>query len=121
MNDEKKMLVAMAQAIYDKKGFNITALDVRDISTMAQYVLIAEGNVEKHVQALTRTVVDVIKERGEQPLHVDGDRYGDWVVVDCGDIVVHLFAPGVRERYRLEMLWGKGGIVDLDITTGKEG
>jgi len=110
----------IAQSIFDKKGFNILALDVRGISTLTDYYLIAEGNVERHVVALAKAVIEKLKGVGEAVAHVEGLETGDWVVLDYLTMVVHLFAPGLRDRYCLEELWHEGKVVDLRIEVGYE-
>ena len=116
-NDPMTILNVIAQAIYDKKGMNILALDLRGVSTITEYAIIAEGNVDKHVVALSKAVVEALEAIGETPHHVEGQREGDWVVVDLLDIMVHLFMPGLREKYQLEQLWQAGKILDLNIVT----
>ncbi|MBJ7449477.1 MAG: ribosome silencing factor [Parachlamydiales bacterium] len=108
-------LNTIAQALFDKKGFNILALDVRPLSTLTDYVIIAEGSVDRHVVALANYVVEIMREKGVTPVHVEGTQMGDWVVIDYLDTMVHLFMPGTRERYRLEELWQTAEIVNLDI------
>ncbi|MGK5595140.1 MAG: ribosome silencing factor [Parachlamydiaceae bacterium] len=105
----------IAQIIFDKKGLNILALDVKNISTFTEYFLIAEGNVERHVIALANAVINQQSADGHPPFHVEGLKSGEWVVIDFGHIVVHLFHPDMREKYALEKLWKEGEIVDLDI------
>ncbi|HSX11371.1 MAG TPA: ribosome silencing factor [Chlamydiales bacterium] len=112
-------LNAIAQVIYDKKGFNILALDVRGLSSITDFLLIAEGNVDRHVSSIGRAIVDVLKERGDNPVHVEGLVTGDWAVLDYSNIVVHIFSPGLRERYSLERLWNESKIVDLEIDVSK--
>lgn len=112
-----RILNRVAQVLYDKKGFNILALDLRNVSTLADFFVIAEGNVNKHVSALGKAVIESLKKEGEIPLHVEGLHTGDWVVIDCLEIVIHLFMPGWRDRYRLEELWREGTIVDLELET----
>jgi len=104
----------VVQAIYDKKGFNVLVLDVRHSCTMTDFFIIAEGTVDRHVQALSHAVIDAFAARGEEPLHVEGQQVGDWVVLDYSDIVVHLFIPEWREKYRLESLWHQGILIDLE-------
>lgn len=115
-----KLLDTVAQAIYDKKGFNIIALDVRGISTLSDYFIIAEGNVERHVKALCTIVQDKLEELGYKPLFVDGLQEGDWIVLDYGSFVIHLFTSELRERYSLEKVWTKGKIVNLNLVTHGE-
>jgi len=117
MNEQLPILNRIAQAIFDKKGMNILGLDVRGVSSLTDYVIIAEGNVDKHVVALAQAVIGVLKQEGCSPIHVEGLQVGDWVVIDFLDIMVHLFMPGLREKYRLEDLWRDGQLVDLTINT----
>lgn len=112
-------LNTIAQVVYDKKGFNILALDVQGFSSITDFLLIAEGNVDRHVSSIAHAVVEELKEKGEKPVHVEGLQTGDWAVLDYGDITVHIFSPGLRERYSLERLWNESKIVDLDITISK--
>jgi ribosome-associated protein len=106
------MLNRIAQIIYDKKGSNILALDLKGHCSIADYLIIAEGNVDRHVISIAHAIMDSFK---ETPIHIEGLANGDWVVLDFSDIIVHLFQPGLREKYSLEKLWKEGRIVDLDI------
>jgi ribosome-associated protein len=112
-------LNAIAQAIFDKKGFNILAIDVRGLSSITDFLLIAEGNVDRHVSSIARAVIDEMAERGEEPVHTEGVRTGDWAVLDFGEITVHIFSPNLRERYSLERLWSESKIIDLNIDVSK--
>lgn len=114
-----KTLNTIAQAIYDKKGFNILSLDVRGVSNMADYVVIAEGNIDRHLRALAYTIKDSLSQSGQDPFYVEGEQGGDWIVIDYGDIVVHLMVPDFRVKYELEALWKKAKIVDLVIEVRK--
>lgn len=111
----QETLNAMAQIIYDKKGSNLLALDVRGLSSITDYLLIAEGNVDRHVISLAKALIDQMEEKGHKILHVEGLKMGDWVVLDYGSIIVHLFMPGLRQKYSLEKLWTDSKIVDLKI------
>jgi ribosome-associated protein len=113
------LLNVIAQAIYDKKGFNILVLDVRGISTLADYYIIAEGNVGRHVSSLSSAIREAMHSQKIAPLHIEGEREGDWVVLDFGDVVIHLFTPEFRERYALEELWKESKIVDVKIRLEK--
>lgn len=115
MKSPNAILNAIAQAIFDKKGFNILGLDVRTISTLTDFFIIAEGNVDRHVRAIGMAITSKMKELGQMPLHVEGEQEGDWVVIDYGEIVIHLFTPEMREKYAFENLWHEGKIVDLKI------
>lgn len=113
----KAILNLIAQTIYDKKGVNILALDVRGISTLTDYVIIAEGNVDKHVTAIANAILDALHEVGFECTQKEGMTGGDWVVLDFLNIMVHLFMPGLRDKYRLEDLWKDSQILDLQINT----
>ena len=78
-------------------------------------MVIAEGNVDRHVIAIANAVERALAELGEKPVHVEGLQVGDWVVLDYLQIMVHLFMPGLRDKYQLEKLWKEGEIVDLQI------
>lgn len=110
----------IAQIIYDKKGFNILGLDVQGLSSITDYLLIAEGTVDRHVLSIGKAIIEEIKERGGPLLlHSEGLQTGDWVVLDYGEIMVHLFKSGLREKYCLERLWEDSKIVDLEIDVSK--
>ena len=113
--EDKKKLSHISQTIFDKKGMNILALDVRAFSTMTEYCIIAEGTVGRHVKAISTEVQHVMNEAGSILYHCDGQQDGEWVVMDYGDIVIHLLTPDMREKYDLEDLWRKAKIVDVDI------
>jgi ribosome-associated protein len=116
-NDPKDVMNLIAQTIYDKKGMNILALDVDGISTLTDYVIIAEGNVDKHVIGIAHGIIEALQEVGVPVVHSEGLQSGDWVVLDFFNVMVHLFMPGLRDKYRLEDLWKEGQIVDLHINT----
>lgn len=109
------VLNAISQAIFDKKGANILALDMKPCSLLAEYVIIAEGSVDRHVIALAEQIEKVLEELGWEISFVQGKTTGDWVVLDYTLIVVHLFIPEIREKYQLERLWQKAEIVDVVI------
>lgn len=113
------MLNAIAQIIYDKKGMNILALDVQGLSSITDFLLIAEGNVDRHTMAMGRSIIEELSKHGEKPLHAEGLKSGDWVVLDYGQVMVHLFAPGLRDKYSLERLWEESKIVDLTIDVSR--
>jgi ribosome-associated protein len=110
-----KVLNAVSQAIFDKKGMNILALDLRSCRLIPQYAIIAEGAADRHVIAISTSVKEVMRDLGFEPMYTQGMQVGDWIVLDYTDIVVHIFMPGMRDKYRLENLWKDSDIVDLSI------
>ncbi|MFT4554596.1 MAG: ribosome-associated protein [Chlamydiales bacterium] len=111
-----ELLNIAAQELYDRKGFNILALDVREISSITDSILIAEGNIERHVTALSNAVIDQLQKHGEKPVYVEGQSEGDWVIIDYIDFMIHIFTPEFREKYQLEVLWNEGKLIDVDIS-----
>lgn len=116
----KKRLTGISQTIFDKKGFNILVLDVRGISTMADYYIIAEGSVGRHAKSVCTAIKAHLNDEDATLYHCEGEQEGDWIVMDYGDIVIHLFIPEMREKYALEELWKKAKIVDVDIVVPSE-
>jgi ribosome-associated protein len=109
----KDYIEKICQAVYDKKGFNLLALDVRGISTVTDYLIIAEGSVDRHVSAIANSIIDELEIK---PHHVEGMNGGDWVLIDYVDVIVHIFLPAARQKFRLEELWSKGKPVELNLT-----
>lgn len=122
MIDKKKQLLnVIAQALFDKNGQNIYAVDISAVSGYTDYLIIAEGTVDRHVKALANKVVEAAKTFGEAPALVEGQSEGNWIVIDYLDVIVHLFTKELRQYYSLEELWSDGNIVDLEIiTNGKD-
>jgi ribosome-associated protein len=92
-------------AIADLKGVNVTTLDVRGVTDIADNMIIASGNSDRHVRAIAARVIEFAKKAGYRPMGVEGERDGEWVLVDLQDVIVHVMLPRVREFYRLESLW----------------
>jgi ribosome-associated protein len=96
---------AVVAALEDKKAKDIVALDVRKLTSLFDYVVIASGDSTRQTKALARNVQDKLKELGAHVYGVEGEQSGEWVLVDIGDIVVHVMQPTVRQYYNLEELW----------------
>jgi|GEM_PF-1277351 len=109
---EYDFLKRVSQVIFDKKGFNIVTIDVREISTLTDFFIIAEGNVDQHVKA----IIDAVEEKGgRKPLNIDGAKSGGWMLLDYGSCIVHVMTSEFRERYALEQVWKEGKIVDIPL------
>jgi len=93
------------RAMDDMKAVNVVTLDVRGVTDVADAMVIASGNSDRHVRAIADRVVEFAKKAGFRPMGVEGEREGEWVLVDLGDVIVHVMLPRVREFYRLESLW----------------
>ena len=101
MNTEQLLQVVL-YALDDGKGRDIKILDVRGKTSIADYMVIASGTSERHVKSLAGHVVEEAKKQETPPLGVEGENVGEWVLVDLGDVIVHVMKPQVREFYQLE-------------------
>jgi ribosome-associated protein len=99
-------LVALVQAaLDDMKAVNARVLDVRGQSDIADFMVVASGNSDRHVKAIADRVVQQAKAAGVRPWGIEGERDGEWVLVDLPDVLVHVMLPRAREFYALEQLW----------------
>jgi len=92
-------------ALEDIKAHDISVIDIADISDFADYMIVASGTSDTHVKALAREASTQLRTRGVIPLNENGAELGEWVLVDFGDVVLHVMRPEVREYYDLEKLW----------------
>jgi ribosome-associated protein len=99
---------AVTSALDDMKAVNVRVLDVRGLTDIADTMIIACGNSDRHVRSIAERVSQKAKAAGFRPLGTEGARDGEWVLVDLQDILVHVMLPRVREFYGLERLWEGG-------------
>jgi len=92
-------------ALEDIKARDITEIDVRGKSSVTDYMVVASGTSKRHVMSVAQEVLDKVKEAGLQPVGTEGQAVGDWILVDLGDVVVHVMMPDARSFYDLERLW----------------
>ena len=95
----------VVDALENIKGQNIKVIDIADISDFADFMVVASGTSDTHVKALAREASTSLRTQGIKPLNEDGAEVGEWVLVDFGDVVLHVMRPEVREYYDLEKLW----------------
>ena len=103
----KQLCDLAIEALEDIKGIDIKVLDVVDKSSVTDIMIFASGNTSRQVKALANSVADKAKKAGSPALGVEGDDSNEWVLVDLGDVVVHVMQPSIREFYNLEKLWGE--------------
>ncbi|MNF29410.1 Ribosomal silencing factor RsfS [compost metagenome] len=104
MLSEDLVKLAIA-ALEDIKAQDITTIDVRDKTSITDYMVIASGTSSRHVKSLVDNVLEKVKEKGVRPLGSEGLDSGEWALLDLGDIVVHVMLPTARQFYDLERLW----------------
>jgi ribosome-associated protein len=98
--------------ISDKKGEDIVLMDLRDISVIADFFVIASANNERQINAVTEAVrQEVAKRVHVHPLHIEGTGQSGWVLIDYGDVIVHVFSPELRDYYDLEELWRDANVL----------
>lgn len=99
-------LLRLVRADLDElKAEDVQILDVRELTDVTDYMVVATGRTGRHVRAITEKVATSAKHRGTPPLGVEGEREGEWVLVDLCDVIVHVMQPDARELYQLEKLW----------------
>ena len=99
----------------DKKATDLVALDVRPLVSYTDYLVICTSRNERQAKAIHDDVYHQLKRDGWLPARIEGEREAEWVLMDYLDAVLHIFTPKLRERYRLEVLWGEADRVDLDL------
>ena len=115
MNSEQLSRLVI-DALDDVKALDIVRLDVRDMTTVTDYMIVASGRSNRHVHALVDNVAEKAKAAGHRPIGVEGEEGGEWVLLDLQDALVHVMLPRVREFYNLEKLWSLGAPEDLVAT-----
>ncbi|HBS55370.1 MAG TPA: ribosome silencing factor [Stenotrophomonas sp.] len=103
-----QLLASVRQATEDLKAKDLVEIDVRGRSSVADYMIVVSGTSTRHVKSIADEVVRFAKNIDVMPLGVEGEREAEWVLVDLGDIIVHVMLPRVREFYALERLWTVG-------------
>ena len=103
LDEMKKVAV---DALEDIKGKDIIVLDTRKLSDLFDCMIVASGDSNRQVRAMANNVREALKSRGLEIISMEGEESGDWVLVDTGDLIVHIMQPAVRDYYNLEALWG---------------
>ncbi len=104
--DNAELQKLVIDALEDVKATDIRVVDVLGKSNVTDVMIIASGNTARQVKALADNVVEKAKKAGVQPVGTEGEQHADWILIDLGDIVVHVMQPSVRDYYNLEKLWG---------------
>ena len=115
MTENEKLIQSIIEAIQEKKGVNIVHVDLTGIETAAaQGFVIATGNTPMQVTAIADSVREYVeKNAGQRPFNYDGYQNAQWIIIDYGNIFVHVFVPDFRERFNLEQLWADARINEI--------
>ncbi len=109
--DEKLDLII--KTLDAKKAEDIQAIKISDLTIIADYFIIANGTSTTQTRALADEVEFKMKQQGAEPLRIEGERNANWIIIDYGDVVVHVFYKETREHYNLERLWADGEHIDV--------
>ena len=114
MNDSKEMVKLAVSALEDKKGEDVKIIDIHDVSVLADYFIIADGNNASQVQAMADNVEEVLGKAGYVCRQIEGYQNASWILMDYGDVIIHAFSRDDRLFYDLERIWRDGKtIVDV--------
>ena len=113
-----KHLQSASLAAEEKLAGKVTVLDLRGLASFTDYFLICHGRSERQVQAIADQVMDSLRDEKQRPLSVEGYRLAEWILIDYGDFVVHVFSESRREFYGLERLWSDAPVI-FRSTVGK--
>jgi ribosome-associated protein len=109
LSDSEAQLAAILKSLDDDKAEDIVQIDLRGKSAMGDYMVICSGRSSRQVSAIAEKLVDRLKQEHGVPSRIEGKETGDWVLIDTGDVIVHVFRPEVREFYQLEKMWLPSG------------
>ena len=112
MEESRKMTELVIDALEEKKAEDITILDISEISVLADYFVIADGNNRNQVQAMADSVEEALGRAGYEPKQIEGYQTANWILMDYGDIIVHIFSREDRLFYDLERIWRDGKMLE---------
>lgn len=112
---EADFIEMAAHAASDKKATEIIALDLREVASFTDYFLLCTGGNPRQVAAIAESVEDQLRKAGRRPMHTEGYANAEWVLLDYGDFIVHVFGSATRRFYDLERLWRDAKRVEIEI------
>ena len=106
-------LMTVLQAASDKKATDIVVLNIASVASFTDFFVICSGSSTRQVQAIAQEIVEKLRERQTRPLHLEGEKAAEWILIDFGDFIVHVFTESARRFYDLERLWRDAQTVPL--------
>ncbi len=107
------LTIIVKDALEDLKANDIVVMDVQGLSSVSDVMVVASGNSSRHVKSIANNVVEQVKKQGCRPIGVESDKDCEWVLVDLGDIIVHVMQQATRDFYQLERLWSTPAMSEL--------
>ena len=104
INDLKKDI---EKILNENKAFDVAAINLKNKTSIADYMIIASGNSSRHIQALSEILLNELKKKGISNCHLEGQNSNEWKLIDASDIIVHIFHPEKRRFYNLERMWSE--------------
>jgi ribosome-associated protein len=114
--DRLAKVALIVEAAQERKADDVVGLDIRKISSFADTFIIATGTSDRHVRSVADSIAAALKAHGDPPLGIEGSDEGRWVLIDCGDTIVHVFQQEIRDHYDLERLWSDAPALELETT-----
>ena len=114
MNKEREMTKLAVKALDEKKEMDIKVIDIHEVSVLADYFIIASGSNQNQVQAMVDNVEEQLGKAGYEPKQIEGTKNSSWILMDYGDLIVHIFDRENRLFYDLERIWCDGRKIDRD-------
>ncbi len=114
MNREKEMTKIALRALDDKKAMDVKVIDIHEVSVLADYFVIASGSNQNQVQAMVDNVEEMLTKAGYEPKQIEGTRNSSWILMDYGDLIIHVFDEENRLFYDLERIWRDGKVQEME-------
>jgi ribosome-associated protein len=107
INEINKLKNEIENILNDNKAVEIKSINLKDKTSIADFMIVASGNSSRHIQALSETLIDKLKEKGINDCKLEGRNSNEWKLIDAKDIIIHIFHPDKRKFYELEKMWSE--------------
>ncbi|KPJ58016.1 MAG: ribosome-associated protein IOJAP [Deltaproteobacteria bacterium DG_8] len=120
VKEENQKFSLCVKAALEKKAFDLIILDIKEVSSFADYFIICSGNSNRQVQAIASSIEHDLKKKGIYPLGIEGFNEGKWILLDYDEIIIHVFYNPIREFYELERLWADAPRIEIEDESRKK-